>query len=102
MGLKDLLKCFSDSSEYNREHAVKTVIELLSRCRSLRPALPYIFAALTDRTNSNDIEGIHNVPEKMRPAPGQKPKVISKLNENCEEIRLLYCLLMRRILSLVD
>jgi hypothetical protein len=76
--------------------------ELLSRCSSIRVFLPYIFAVLTDRTNCNDLEGIANVPEKMRPAPGQKPKVMLKLIENCEEIRLLYCTLMKRILSLVE
>lgn len=57
---------------------------------------------MTDRTNCTDLEGIANLPEKMRPAPGQKPKVLLKLIENCEEIRLLYCALMKRILSLVE
>lgn len=57
---------------------------------------------MTDRTNCTDLEGIANLPEKMRPAPGQKPKVLLKLVENCEEIRLLYCGLMKRILSLVE
>jgi hypothetical protein len=38
----------------------------------------------------------------MRPAPGQKPKVVVKLVEQCEEIRLLYVTLMQKILSLVE
>lgn len=38
----------------------------------------------------------------MRPAPGQKPKVIVKLVEQCEEIRLLFVTLMRKVLSLVE
>ena len=102
MGLKEILRCFSDSSEYNREHAVMIVLELVSRCGSIRLFLPYIFAVLTDRTNCTDLEGINNVPEKMRPAPGQKPKMLIKLLENCEEVRMLYCTLMKRILSLVE
>lgn len=60
------------------------VIELISRCGEIRPLLPYILAVMTDRTNCTDLEGIANVPEKMRPALGQKPKVIVKLVENCE------------------
>ena len=54
-------------------------MELIQRCNNITPFLPYIFAVLIDRTNCNDLEGIANLPEKMRPAPGQKPKVISKL-----------------------
>lgn len=82
--MKEMLRCFADSSEYNREQAVKAVLELVARCASLRVFLPYIFAVLTDRTNCTDLEGIANVPEKMRPAPGQKPKMLIKLIENCE------------------
>ena len=79
MSLKELLKCFSDSSENNRENAVIAVTELVSRCESIRGFLPYIFAVMMDRTNCVDLEGIANVPEKMRHAPGQKPKMMIKL-----------------------
>ena len=40
--------------------------------------------------------------EKMRPTLGQKYQVIIKLMENCEEIRVLFCTLMKRTLSLVE
>ena len=56
---------------------------MISRSANIRSFLPYIFAVLIDRTNCTDLEGIQNVPEKMRPAPGQKPQVIVKLLENC-------------------
>ena len=78
------------------------MMEVIVRCSSIRSFLPYIFAVLTDRLNCTDLEGIASVPEKMRPAPGQKPKVIVKLVEQCEEIRLLFCTLMSKILSLVE
>lgn len=102
MANKDLLKNLEDPSEINRENSLLIIIELLQRCTRITPFLPYIFAALIDRTNCNDLEGIANLPEKMRPAPGQKPKVIVKLVEKCEEIRMLYCTLMKKILSLVE
>lgn len=102
MGNKDLLKCLSDSSEWNREHALHILLELVPRCTAVAPFLPYIFALLIDRTNCSDLEGVAALPEKMRPAPGQKPKVLMKLVEPCEEIRLLYCTLMRKLLSLVE
>jgi hypothetical protein len=84
MANKDLLKNLADSSEFNRENSLTIIIELLQRCTRITPFLPYIFAALIDRTNCNDLEGIASLPEKMRPSPGQKPKVLIKLVENCE------------------
>lgn len=38
----------------------------------------------------------------MRPQPGQKPKVMLKVNETCEEIRQLYSSLIRRIIVLLE
>lgn len=38
----------------------------------------------------------------MRPQPGQKPKVMLKLIENCEEIRIMYCGLIKRIVLLLE
>ena len=48
------------------------------------------------------MEGIDHLPEKMRPAPGQKPKVLVKVIETCEEVRILYCSLLRNVLILLD
>jgi hypothetical protein len=83
MALKDLLHCFSDNSEYCRENAVIILSELLPRCTTIKSFLPYIFAVLVDRTNCSDLEGVANLPEKMRPSPGQKPKMLTKIIENC-------------------
>lgn len=58
--------------------------------------------ALKDRTNCVDLEGIDRLPEKLRPQPGQKPKVMLKLVENCEEIRLVYCELVKKIITLLE
>lgn len=55
MANKDLLKNLADSSEFNRENSLNIIIELLPRCTRITPFLPYIFAALIDRTNCNDL-----------------------------------------------
>lgn len=102
MGLKDIIKCYYDNFEAIRESAIHLTIETLSRCDNIRTFLPYIFEALKDRTNCVDLEGIDKVPEKMRPQPGQKPKVMLKVNETCEEIRQLYSSLIKRIIMLLE
>ena len=38
----------------------------------------------------------------MRPAPGQKPKILVHLTENCEEIRIQYVVMMNKIILLVE
>lgn len=50
------------------------------------PFLPYVFSIVCERVNCADLEGILNVPEVMRPPPGQKPKVLVKLIEDSEEV----------------
>jgi hypothetical protein len=84
---KALLKAFSDQSEKIRETAVKIVQELLSRCEDMTIFLPYIFSILVERSNCEDLEGILQMPEVMRPAPGQKPYVMTKLIEKSEPVR---------------
>ena len=78
------------------------IFELLTRCGNIATFLPYVFSVLADRVNCYDLEGIEDVPEKMRPAPGQKPKSMIKVVETCEEIRILFCSLIGKILSLAD
>jgi hypothetical protein len=51
----------------------------LPRSERISSFLPYIFSILVDRTNCHDLEGTSNLPEKMRPPPGQKPKVLMKI-----------------------
>lgn len=100
--LKPLLKAFGDDSEVVRETSVKTVIELLSRCEEINPFLPFILSMLVERTNCVDLEGIASLPEVMRPPPGQKPRVIIRLQEPSEEVRMLYCKLMQKLMGLTE
>ena len=79
MGLKELIRCYYDSAEANRENSINLTIELLTRCKNIYNFLPYIMEALKDRTNCVDLEGVDKLPEKMRPSPGQKPKVMLKI-----------------------
>jgi len=85
---KGLLKCFSDPSEKIREISVKIIQELISRCEDMTIFLPYIFSILVERSNCTDLEGISQLPEVMRPTPGQKPFVMSKFVEKSEPVRL--------------
>ena len=84
MGLKDLIRCYYDQAETNRENSILLTIDLLTRCKNISTFLPYIMEALKDRTNCVDLDGVDNLPEKLRPSPGQKPKVMIKLLESCE------------------
>ncbi len=71
----------------------------------------YIIEAFVERTNCNDLEGIQDLPEVMRPAPSQKPHVHIHLAEKTEEvmkdrvhfhklqIRLEYCETLSIIIS---
>jgi hypothetical protein len=59
---------------------------LLSRCEDFSTHLPYIIAVLVERMNCDDLEGIQNLPEVMRPVPTQKPHVHVKLHEPVEEV----------------
>lgn len=52
---KDLLKSLSDHSESTRENCLNAIIELLQRCTRITQFLPYILAALVDRTNCVDL-----------------------------------------------
>ena len=38
----------------------------------------------------------------MKSAPGQKPKVLTKIVEPCEEIRILFCDLIKKMIELAD
>lgn len=62
MGLKEIIKSYYDHSEANREQSINLTIELLSRCKNINTALPYILEALKDRTNCVDLEGIDRLP----------------------------------------
>eukprot|EP00742_Colponemidia_sp_Colp-10_P008737 GILJ01009480.1.p1 GENE.GILJ01009480.1~~GILJ01009480.1.p1 ORF type:complete len:959 (-),score=177.34 GILJ01009480.1:85-2961(-) len=85
---KPILKRFSDPVEKCREHAVNIMKEFIIRTPDISVSLPYLMAILVERLNAVDLEGIHNVPEQLRPPPSQKPTVIQQLIEPSEEIRL--------------
>ena len=38
----------------------------------------------------------------MRPPPGQKPKVLIRIEEKSEEVRALYCKLLQKIIGLTE
>lgn len=85
---KSLLKTFSDKSEKIRETSVRIVQELISRCEDMTTFLPYIFSILIERSNCDDLEGIANLPDVMKPAPTQKPFVMRNLIETSEYVRI--------------
>ncbi|EAS03936.2 kinase domain protein (macronuclear) [Tetrahymena thermophila SB210] len=96
---KQLLQCFSDRAEKIREYSIKIISELLSKCDDMQPFLPYVISIVCERVNCQDLEGILNVPEVMRPPPGQKPKMLIKLVEESEELRQELCKLMHVIVT---
>ena len=57
---------------------------------------------VSERVNCHDLEGILDMPEVMRPPPGQKPKQMFKLVESSEELRMELCLLMNDIICAFD
>ena len=64
--------------------------------------LPYIVAVLVERLGCRDLEGVKGLPEAMRPPPNQKPHVVIKLVETSEEVRMMVCKLVEKIIGLVD
>lgn len=58
----------------------------MTKCDSIEVFLPYIISVLVERVNCHDLEGILQLPEVMRPPPGQKPKQLIKLIEESEEV----------------
>lgn len=54
-----------------------------------------------ERLNCVNLDGIDNVPEKMKPIPSQKPNVVTKLVENSEEIRLTIAELIHLLIDIV-
>jgi len=61
---------------------------MLGSCDDLSPLLPFLLSVMVDRANCQDLEGILNLPEVMRPPPSQKPRRLVKFNEESEEVAL--------------
>ena len=65
---KLLYKRFSDPVEKNRELACLLVKEFFSKVDDLSLSIPYLLPVMVNRLNAEDIEGIDNLPEEMRPS----------------------------------
>lgn len=61
----------------------------------IEPHLKYIVSVLTERLNSDDLEGIEGLPEQLVPNPSLKPQFVHKLVEDSEFVR-------EQLLSLVS
>lgn len=98
--LKPVLKRVSDPSERSREIAVRIVTALVEGAsdREFVPCLAYVVPVLVARMACEDIDGIANLPEVMRPKPEQKPCLHYAI-ENSEEVRLGLAQLVRALLQ---
>jgi hypothetical protein len=64
---KLLFKRFSDPVEKNRELACLIVKEFFSKVDDLSLSIPYLVPVLVNRLSAEDLEGIDDLPEQMRP-----------------------------------
>jgi len=70
---------------------------LYSNCTNIAKFFPFIFSALVDKLECQDLEGYNNLPEEQRPNACQKPQKIIHTTETCEELRILYAKLLESI-----
>ena len=82
-----------------REYCLKILIYLYANCVNITKFLPFIFSALANKLQCDDLEGYGNMPEDIRPTPSQNPQKIIKVTESIEEIRILYLKLLEAITS---
>ena len=82
-----------------REFSLKILIYLYANCVNITKFLPFIFSALANKLQCDDLEGYGNMPEDIRPTPSQNPQKIIKVTENIEEIRILYLKLLEAIIN---
>ena len=82
-----------------REYSLKILIYLYANCVNLTKFLPFIFSALANKLQCDDLEGYGNMPEDIRPTPSQNPQKVISVTENIEEIRILYLKLLETIIS---
>jgi len=82
-----------------REYCLKILIYLYANCVNITKFLPFIFSALANKLQCDDLEGYGNMPEDIRPTPSQNPQKIIKVTESIEEIRILYLKLLEAIIS---
>ena len=82
-----------------REYSLKILIYLYANCVNITKFLPFIFSALANKLQCDDLEGYGNMPEDIRPTPSQNPQKIIKVTESIEEIRILYLKLLEAIIN---
>ena len=82
-----------------REFSLKILIYLYSNCVNLTKFFPFIFSALSNKLECDDLEGYGNLPEDIKPTPSQNPMKIIKVTESVEEIRVLYVKLVETIIN---
>ena len=82
-----------------REYSIKILIYLYANCVNITKFLPFIFSALSNKLQCDDLEGYGNLPENIRPTPSQNPQKIIKVTESIEEIRILYLKLLEAIIN---
>lgn len=66
---KLLFKRLSDKVEKNRELAALIIKEFFVRVDDLTLSIPYLIPVIIDRLNSDDLEGVEALDEKMKPRP---------------------------------
>ena len=81
-----------------REYSLKILIYLYANSINLTKFLPFIFSALANKLQYDDLEGYGDMPEDIRPTPSQNPQKIIKVTENIEEIRILYLKFLEAII----
>ena len=90
--------CLFNEIDKVREFSLKILIYLYANCVNLTKFLPFIFSALANKLQCDDLEGYGNMPEDIRPTPSQNPQKIIKVTENIEEIRILYLKLLETLI----
>ena len=89
----------SDKVEKSRELAGLIIKEFFSQVDDLTLSIPYLFPVLVDRLNADNIEGIDNLPEEMKPSASQKAQVMIDPPEDSEEVRVLIAEIMTIVVS---
>ena len=90
--------CLFNEIDKVREFSLKILIYLYANCVNLTKFLPFIFSALANKLQCDDLEGYGNMPEDIRPTPSQNPQKVIKVTENIEEIRILYLKLLETLI----
>jgi hypothetical protein len=54
-------------------------MELIIRSQEVDNMLSYIMSVLVERLNCGDLEGTKNLPDSIKPPPGQKPHMVIRL-----------------------